>query len=875
MRGVKSGLLIVVPLLGLAALAGAQLRWSAVRAQSSGAIQAAPRLVESSASVRLALISGAAAGPDGAHGPAAIIYRDDFSEPGSGWPSVNDANRTLAYIGGEYLIHEKRAGGIQSVVADLPLEDFAFEVDARAGSATDPSAMGVVVADPGASGQSLAFLVQPMDGYFGLLRLGTGNPSWEVPIRQSSAIRAEGYNRIRIEREGTELRLVVNAELLERVPFAAGTVTGFGLANLNTGRSGTAQAYFDYILLASLDEIPPTIGPTLAPSVTPTLTEGPSPTPRPSATPRPPLTDWALLFRESFDEVGRLFPHETTANPRAFYDNGVYRMIYDAGSGIAFAAFTQISLGDVAIEVEVRAAEGRPVRGYGIAFGDDYRFVVEPDRGLFYLLERRDGSGTLYYVLREQPSAAIRPGSQPNLLRVERKGSSGRLLANGVVLASLDNLRAQSGEFGTFAIPIVPSSLAGEAIFDDFFVEVPTLRPVAAPGAVTPPPRATATAWTAPSPTAPLASATPSRGRHSVALPLVWRGAAVAELPSPFPPPAGRVEIQLGVAVGPDGALVEPGSAWEQGVKTIFARLSYAGVAPGTRLAWRWFFNGRPVEVEALNRESVLEAPSGAIDMGITTVSGLPLPIGSYEVRALLGPQAYPAASVLGRILDSPPPGATARPSPTPAATPTDIPLPRCRELLANPGFEQGPLGWELRTSASADEVGDLGDAIRRGVDFEPPVPAASGEWVARLGGGRSRSDHLLAEPVIELPAAWEIGSATFTYRAAVYAEDDPDNEHDDQLMVMLVNQDDSDAVLLPIALSDESHRSQWSSPSSVDLARLLARRDNWTGARLRVVGMTDEDESSTVFYVDDLRLELCPPNLNAPPAPEFALAEE
>jgi hypothetical protein len=192
-------------------------------------------------------------------------------------------------------------------------------------------------------------------------------------------------------------------------------------------------------------------------------------------------------------------------------------------------------------------------------------------------------------------------------------------------------------------------------------------------------------------------------------------------------------------------------------------------------------------------------------------------------------------------------------PPPTPDASPG------CRQVLRNGDFEAGPVDWALRSSRVGADSDDITRAIGPGTAFSPGVRAASGLWLARLGGGPAVEEHLLSVDFRSLlPPGGHVGSARLSFEAAVLGAAS-NGVDEDWLAATLVNGDGTDAVMIPIAVSDETESpGAWRQFGPLDVTRWIVERDDWPTMALRFVTISNGDGQDTYFFVDAVTLEIC-----------------
>ncbi|HUV94869.1 MAG TPA: NBR1-Ig-like domain-containing protein [Anaerolineae bacterium] len=157
-----------------------------------------------------------------------VLFRDDFSDPDSGWPREADERRALVCEGGMYIILANEPGTLFRALAPIEmLEDFVLEVDVELLGEPRPAAFGVVFRHQDVY-NTYAFLIRN-NGQYGVWKRVNdeagpiGGPEWT----SSPHIRRTGLNRLRVVCEGPHIALFVNDQHLRTVvdeSFLAGRV---------------------------------------------------------------------------------------------------------------------------------------------------------------------------------------------------------------------------------------------------------------------------------------------------------------------------------------------------------------------------------------------------------------------------------------------------------------------------------------------------------------------------------------------------------------------------------------------------------------------------------------------------------------------------
>ena len=126
-----------------------------------------------------------------------VIVADDFSDPGSGWRTLDDARGAIGYESGAYHILTKRAPDAQfaSVYGDDSYESVEVSVDATYAEASPRGVFGVgcLSAD---HETSYDFMIDPTKGTWLILRSGSQTKVIGAGPDRNGSIRSDGSNRV-------------------------------------------------------------------------------------------------------------------------------------------------------------------------------------------------------------------------------------------------------------------------------------------------------------------------------------------------------------------------------------------------------------------------------------------------------------------------------------------------------------------------------------------------------------------------------------------------------------------------------------------------------------------------------------------------------
>lgn len=172
--------------------------------------------------------------------PITVVF-DDFSDPGSGWPEVDETDYSTAYVGGEYRIFVKspnQGGG--AMHPHFRCVDCVLEVDARYAA----DAYGAYGLSFGITEDDESFYLfvirEDLPGeppYYEIWKvIGGVEPDGPLYTAASPHINpGQSTNHLRVVREGEDIRVYINGEHVITVPdddiiglFGVGLLAGSG-----------------------------------------------------------------------------------------------------------------------------------------------------------------------------------------------------------------------------------------------------------------------------------------------------------------------------------------------------------------------------------------------------------------------------------------------------------------------------------------------------------------------------------------------------------------------------------------------------------------------------------------------------------------------
>lgn len=179
-------------------------------------------------------------------------YRDDFSNPSSGWPqqSGDPSGVLIGYGNGEYFL-TKPAGSGSSVSVGRRLDPITqpeIEIDARLMPPADNAFVFLLVRFD-ETDEIYRFDVHPPDGSFRLTRFFADQITAVIPRTHASAIRADtATNRLGMRVRGGEIVVLVNGRELGRAQAPSGREGRFGMG-VGHMLDGQVEARFSNLLI--------------------------------------------------------------------------------------------------------------------------------------------------------------------------------------------------------------------------------------------------------------------------------------------------------------------------------------------------------------------------------------------------------------------------------------------------------------------------------------------------------------------------------------------------------------------------------------------------------------------------------------------------
>lgn len=177
-----------------------------------------------------------------------VVYRDDFSDPASGWREGPFGDSEYRYENGEYVILVKKEKlAAWSLWSKQQFTDLTLEADTRLVKGAQKGETGVV------------FRFKDKDNYYFLLLSGYGqyvlgkNENGKllpIAIKRSASFKGDETNRLKIVCQGTHTYLYVNDHYLDTMEDASFSEGKIGLFAMTEEGSGAVKATFDNLVVS-------------------------------------------------------------------------------------------------------------------------------------------------------------------------------------------------------------------------------------------------------------------------------------------------------------------------------------------------------------------------------------------------------------------------------------------------------------------------------------------------------------------------------------------------------------------------------------------------------------------------------------------------
>ncbi len=144
-----------------------------------------------------------------------ILYADDFSDPGSGWPEFDDGEIKFAYENGEYRILVRPLSSVAGASSGYKATDFVVVGDVRNATGVYGS-YGLLFGLSDDWSQFYTFEIDP-DGNFYVYKYSSGDWTEMYDGWSGAILTGTATNRIMVERNGSIINVYANGVLLASV----------------------------------------------------------------------------------------------------------------------------------------------------------------------------------------------------------------------------------------------------------------------------------------------------------------------------------------------------------------------------------------------------------------------------------------------------------------------------------------------------------------------------------------------------------------------------------------------------------------------------------------------------------------------------------
>jgi len=169
------------------------------------------------------------------------LFKDDFSDPSSGWDTSHDSDYTYGYNNGHYRVLVNKQDGGQDLWPESTDKFTNVSVEADVQQTAGPTDGGIgVVCRASSSGAGYGFTFDQNGGY-GIYKFGTGSVSSVTSLDEATldpnTVNQNDVNHIEAVCDGNTLTLILNNQVLLQVQDSSYTRGGAGLFVM-TGSSG-------------------------------------------------------------------------------------------------------------------------------------------------------------------------------------------------------------------------------------------------------------------------------------------------------------------------------------------------------------------------------------------------------------------------------------------------------------------------------------------------------------------------------------------------------------------------------------------------------------------------------------------------------------
>lgn len=180
-----------------------------------------------------------------------ILFRDDFSDPESGWDRIQDADGINDYHEGGYRIRINKLNTYFWSNPGLNFTDVIIEVDATKYGGPDMNDMGVICRY--VNSQNFYFFTVSSDGYYGISKLVNGEESLigmqELQFNEMVIKTGNATNHLQVACIGDNLTLSVNGQTLADVKDSSFQSGDVGLIAGTYDQTGVDILFDNFVVM--------------------------------------------------------------------------------------------------------------------------------------------------------------------------------------------------------------------------------------------------------------------------------------------------------------------------------------------------------------------------------------------------------------------------------------------------------------------------------------------------------------------------------------------------------------------------------------------------------------------------------------------------
>lgn len=373
----------------------------------------------------------------------AVLFRDDFSDPGSGWDVAANEKGQIGYDGGSYRI---RVDATEFSVWGNPgrsFGDVAVEVAARRESGPENGELGVICRY--VDRQNFVYASLSPDGYYGIAQMRAGDLKMLTGggrMARAVGLPPTDVMHLRFICRGDRYTLIVNDVVIDAVTLAGFDAGDVGLLAGTFDRPGLVARFDDLVV---------------------------------SEPPAAEALSGQVLFSDDFSNPTGGWDVTSTNNGSTGYGPGGY-VIKVTTPNYQLWANPGRSFRDVSVEVTAALASGPQPNELGVICryrdADNFMYAAISTSGTYGLYEVKNAKSTLLNRSgRVASSEAIQRGAGANRLTFICRGEVYELRINGVTAETIEHAGFDEGDVGLIAGTFDRGGV--EARFSDFVVTQP------------------------------------------------------------------------------------------------------------------------------------------------------------------------------------------------------------------------------------------------------------------------------------------------------------------------------------------------------------------------------------------------------------------